>query len=540
MNRNWLLIIPLFVGISLMISAWFQSYPIGIVSSDDWLFLHISTLYWIGLPLTLCSLYVIGLTYNCKIIQCLVALGIFFTIYSLSFYFSMLPGSDSQLFRGLNEFFQKTSSLTPDSNWHLYYEYPLFFILTQALVMITGLQLAHIEFLLYSLIGILIVLGLFIYFYKIPSHNNRQRSNLSFLPIVGFSIVMFSFFNYQAVPFSLATSIFIIILAIEKRFHSNTLSKTFTTIQLVLFVAICFMHLFVAAFFILFLFGQYLLNWRNTRIRAHYLILSVLTIVIYLSVQLFQASISLRSSTETILNNLLTSDLSKTVQQTFYSQPLPLDSLAQNFSRLSIIVAAAICVFGFLALFKARNLSKVDIALFFAGFIYLLVGTFLPILGSRAIGFIFIPLSLGVYYFTQGKKIIFIKSAFFICLILFTFVAIHHSFMGEVQYQTKEVYEAENFLLQHFSWNKTVEPKIIVDFRQSNYLTAFKATDASFFGENAANFTELPEYDWIIRTIGLEKVLFEKNITISDSVLISSFNLIYSNGYTELFTRSTT
>ena len=526
LRSNWLLVIPLLFGILLMASAWFLSYPLLIVSPDDWIFNHISSLYWIGLPLTVVSLYAIGLRSHSYKLQCVVALGIFLAINSLSYYYSMLPGSDAQLFRGLNEYYSKSDSLVADNKWHFYYEFPVFFVFTRIIGIVTGLELVHLEFFLYTLIGSMIVLGFFMFY----SANNKK---LVFLPVVGFAIAMFSFFNYQAVPFSLASSLLILMLAIEKKFEFRAVSRSKTVLILLLFVSVSFTHVFVSVFFILYLIAQYLLN-RNPK----YLRLILITVVIYSAVQFFHASVSLDANVQILVDNILSSDLSKVVEQTFIPNPSPIDALAQTFSRISFFLVTLVCGFGFLLLLLKKRLTNVDKAFLFSGLIYLVLGVFLPILGSRAIAFVFIPVSMGVFFFFRGRKEVIMKIVLLVGLVLFTFVSMHSTFIGEVQFQTKEAYAAENFMLKYYAWNQTAPPKVVIDFRQQNYLVAFEANRAYFYGEKIANFSELKEYDCVIYTVGLAKILAAQNITIVNSIENSSFHLIYSNGFTNSFVNS--
>ena len=511
-----------------MALAWYLSYPLSIVSPDDWIFNHISFYYWIGLPLTLVSLFAIGLRTRSKTLQCVVALGIFFAIYSLSYYYSMLPGSDSQLFRGLNENYSESNSLVPDNKWHFYYEWPGFFVLTRMITIVTGLELVQLEFILYTLIGSLIVLGLQIYVSKISGY-------LSFLPVVAFSLAMFSFFNYQAVPFSLATALLILMFAIEKKFQSNASSRSKTILLTLLFAAISLTHLFVSLFFILYLATQYLLHRRRNLVRMHYLRLLFITTVTYLSVQLFQAPVSLNTNFRAVIDNVLSSELSSVMQATFSSNLVPIDTLAQTFSRISFFLVVSVCGFGFLILIYKKRLENVDKAFFLSGLFYFLIGNFLPILGSRAIAFIFIPISLGVYSFIKGRRVTILKTAFLVCLILFTFTSIHRTFFDQVHFQTKEVYIAENFMLRNYSWNNTTPPRVVIDFRQQNYLVGFEPEGAYFSGPNSANFSAINEYDCIFYTVGLGKSLAARSITIETLVENSSFNLIYSNGFTSSF-----
>ena len=112
-----------------MVYSWLQSYPLSVVSLTDLVFYHVSVLYWVSLPLLLGSMFLIGLTTKNIYLKWLLTIGFLLTIYSLFYFYQMIPTSDSQYFRGLNEYFASTNDLNAYQPNHLYYQWPSFFIL---------------------------------------------------------------------------------------------------------------------------------------------------------------------------------------------------------------------------------------------------------------------------------------------------------------------------------------------------------------------------------------------------------------------------
>ena len=115
------------MGIVLMVYSWYLSYPLAIDSPGDFVFNHVSLLYWFSLPILLTSMYMIALTSKSNSLKWIISIGIVMTIYSISYFYFMLPGSDSQYFRGLTEYFIKTKDLDPLQPNHGYYQWPSFF-----------------------------------------------------------------------------------------------------------------------------------------------------------------------------------------------------------------------------------------------------------------------------------------------------------------------------------------------------------------------------------------------------------------------------
>ncbi len=105
MDKKKLLFVPLFVGLTLLIWSWFASYPLSVGSANDFVFKHMSLLYWFSLVLLFPSMYLIAATFKNNLLKWIMVVGIVLLLYSIFFFYNRLATSDSLFFRGLNEYF---------------------------------------------------------------------------------------------------------------------------------------------------------------------------------------------------------------------------------------------------------------------------------------------------------------------------------------------------------------------------------------------------------------------------------------------------
>ena len=210
MNKTKLLLIPFSIGLALFICSWFSSFPLSVDSVNDVIFNHLSILYWISLPLLFSSMYLMAVNVKSHLLKWLLTVGIVLTFFSLSYFFSMLPSSDSSWFRGQTQYFIETGSLNPSMINHLYFQWPAFFVLSNVATSVSGLGLIQLEFLQYALIGFILATTLYVYFAKI-------WKNGSVLSVIAFFVVMFAFLNYQDVPFSFALGLLFVLFMLETR-----------------------------------------------------------------------------------------------------------------------------------------------------------------------------------------------------------------------------------------------------------------------------------------------------------------------------------
>jgi hypothetical protein len=508
------------VGLSLMIYSWLLSYPLIVVGANDYVFNHVSIFYWIGLELTLVSAYLAAINLKNKTLKCIIVIAMIMAMYSLSYYYYFLPGSDSQYFRGLNEHFIQTGDLTPNNYGRSYYQWPSFFLLNNALVSLTGLPLVIVDFLLFAVIGILLFTGL----YKFAS---AGYGNLGIFAVLSYSVAMFYFLDYQAVSFSLAFALLILLFVLDKK---PDFSRSKLVLSIVLFAACSFVHLFVPLFFVLYIVMMYFFA-RNRK----YIRLALLYFVTYGSIQIFQAPISF----DTYLRLIFTSasKYSSVAQSTLALSTVPLDSVVQIFSRMGIILATVVCSIGFIILFLRRKTTASDKAIFATGISYLVVGSVLYLVGLRGLPLAFIPTSIGIYAFSRGKNR-FLKVFVLLIVSLFVFQPIHESFNNnQVVFQTKDAYLAEDFVLTMRNWSSTATySTVFCHFRVWTYLEARIGTSsANFFTDyNPIDQSKLDSYEVIVYTAGLANSLSRINYTINDIIISNQYNLVYNNGYSSV------
>ena len=449
----------------LIIYSWYLTYPLSTVSANDFVFNHISILYWISLPLLFGSMFLMAVTTKSNLLKWLLSIGIVLTFFSLSYFYSMMSGGgiDSQFYRGLTEYFIKTKSLDPSQVNHSYYQWPGFFVLADVVTSVSGLSLASYGFLLYTIIGVLLATALYVY-------GTRKYTNYGIIVVAAYFIVISGYINYQAVPFSLALGLLFLLFMLETRKRSGSLIVT----MLVLYSALLITHLFVAVFFVLYLLARSLFD-KNSQNKRLYRSLFLITFIGWFIVQFNLA----RFSFDQIVVNITKSPVDSysiiasntfTSFQSSSSLTNTVNVTAQFFSRTVIIAFAGLCVAGLILLLIKRKMNALEKAILFTGVVYSGLGAVLNTLGWRAIAVAFIPFSLGAAFLFQGRFKRYLVGLFLVLLVLTIFVPLHQSFSNnQIANQTRENYIADNFFLNHYNWEK---PSIIaVDFGTQNYLT---------------------------------------------------------------------
>jgi hypothetical protein len=424
----------------------------------------------------------------------------------------MLPGSDMQYFRGLTEYFAKTGDLVPSIPNHWYFQWPSYFLLSDIVTSVTGMDLANLQFLLFAIIGFLWVTAMYVY-------ASKAYKNEGFLAVATFFVGMFYFLDYQDVPFSLAFGLLFLLFMLETR------QKNFNVIltELVLFTCISFTHAFVPLFFVLYLLIRFMLN--RTRQYGH---LSLMTLIIYLVVQVTQAGFSFANNIRAVFT--VTSEYSSIAKTVLTPVSVPTDAIAQMFSRGVTIATVMICFTGFTILLIKRKMRDLDIAIFLTGVVYSAAGIVLYALGSRAIPLIFIPISLGAAYLLKTRFRPYVIAFFLVLLILFVFIPLHGTFGGsEIFFQTKADYQTENFLIDHYNW--TNPSLILAHYRVITYLETKQPSPVHFEDDvYSPLFPRIKEYDCIVYTVGLGINLLRYNITTDSMLREAKLNVVYTSG----------
>ena len=324
-----------------------MSYPLSPISKSDFIFSHISSLYWVSLPLLMVSLFLMALTTKNNFFRLILSIGIVLVFFSLSYFYSMMPTADSQQFRAFSENFIQTNSLDASQPNHDYYQWPAFFIISNILTSVAGIQIPNYEFFLYTLIGLLLTATLYIY-------GTKRYAAGGFLMVIAFFIPLSQLIDYQPVPFSLALAILFLLFLLDTQPHSNAR----TAAIVLLYASLLITHLFVPLFFVLYLLIKSILerNAQNRRINANFFLLSLVS---YFLVEITIAKFSFGQLVRNILaapptySGMISSALSS-------SSVSSISLIAQFFSRAVTLTFIATCFAGLVLLFIRR---KTDIRL---------------------------------------------------------------------------------------------------------------------------------------------------------------------------------
>lgn len=519
MQKEKLVLLPLCAGLILMLYSWYLSYPLRIDSVNDFVFNHISPLYWLSLASMLASLYVIATMNKSSNLKLIICASIVMSFYGLSYFYYSLPGSDVHYFRGLTEYFIRTDDLDPSKPAHTYFQWPIFFIFNKMAVSITGLEAIHFEFLLYAILGLLYVASFYVYASKFSKDGG-------YLAVAAYFIVMYMFLNYQFAPFSLAFG-FIFLLYILDTHTTAKPEVTLTT--MLIFTILTLLHPYAPAFFVIYELIMYIMSRRQ-----RYLRLFVFTLVTYLVVLIYFTTTFFPYVVREV-TNLYTGEYPTIIGRTFSERvaaaPI-IEPIAQTFSRTIIISTAAISFLGFLLLWRRRKLRPVDYAIFLSGALYSVAGAILPVLGNRAFYFLFIPISLGVTYFLTSKFRKPLICIFLALLILFAFIPLHRSFQdAQIMFQTEEEYVSANFMLDHYNWDKSTS--VLSHFRLMHYLEMRSAGNVSFGHDLDESFPDkVSGYDSIVYTVGLGKSFMRHNSSMSERFSETAYNRVFDSSFT--------
>lgn len=104
-------------------------------------------------------------------------------------------------------------------------------------------------------------------------------------------------------------------------------------------------------------------------------------------------------------------------------------------------------------------------------------------------------------------------------------------------FQTKEDYQTENFLIDHYNW--TNPAFILAHYRVITYLQT-KQPSVAYFEDDVYSplFPRLKEYDCIVYTVGLGKNLLRYNYTTERILHDEKLNVVYNNGFSYIAIKS--
>lgn len=501
-----------------MFYSWYSTFPLSAFSANDFVFNHVSIFYWLSLPLLLVSMFLIALTTKNDYLKWILSIGIILTLFSLSYFYYLMPGPDSEYFRGASEHFINTRIMDSSHLNHFYYQWPAFFILMDIVPSVSGLSLANFEFLLFSIIGFLIATALYIY-------GSKKFKNSGVIVLIVFFMSINYFINYQSVPFTLALGLLFLMFVLD----THQKSAGLIVIMIILFLNLLILHLFVPLFFVFYLLLKSLLE-KSSQGKRLYRNLSLITLVSYFLVELSIAQFSI----DQIIKNIFDApaEYSYIITGLTSAALTGFRGTAQFFSRTVTIVTLSICVIGLVLLFIKRQMTELDKSILVTGIVYSGLGFVLNTLGWRAIALALFPVSLGAAFLFRDKLKPYIAGLLIVLLALFVFAPINQSFNAEISFQTKENYIADNFFIEHYNW---AEPGYVVtDFRTSTYLISKLSVnvfinDWLYPGERADAILYTPQFK------GLKLANYSSMESLSQG---EGLNVVYNNGISCLLTAS--
>ena len=525
--RKEIIVLSVFItGLLLIIFSWYKSYPIGVDSPFDFLPNHISPFFWIGVSVVCAALYIMAMLSKKNSLKLIATIGIILFLFSSAYFFWYMPGVDSQYFRGLTEYFNETGDLNFQSSYHSYYQWPIFFVFSK-IAFTLGLNPRFFEFILF---------GLFSFIYGVSLYSVFQKSSKdgAFLAVVSYFIIIWWYLDYQFVPFTLGFG-FLLILFMLDSFENKKTATTLTI--LIIFAGITLIHSFVPLFFVSYVFIKYILGRERK-----YLNFFLITLLIYFIVLMFRAEIFFKMGIEDVLGLSSYTSVSF-IGNVIVSASTPLDEFAQMISRAVFIVTALVAGSGFVILLLKRKLGKTNITFLLSGMIFFLIGfVALPILGTRALQILVIPLSLGVVYLQETKFKRYFQVLFLILLILFICTPLHSSFNStakQITYQTEANHQCADFLLHYYRPNEI--SLMGTDVRTGWYIAPKLSIANVTLGNSLYSFFvyDPDNYSCILYTVGLEKAFINQNYTAASAFQeMNEYSVFYSSGSSQILVSS--
>jgi hypothetical protein len=524
-DKRSILRVTIPLGLILILYSYYLSYPLLMDAVDDFVYYHISPVYWLGLFILMPSLFVLATISERDVVRLLSCIGLLLSMYSIKFFYFSFPSSDVHYVRGLVEYALSTGDLDPGKAFHDYFQWPLFFVFIQMFSVLTNIDLTIIEYLSFIVFGVLYVSSLYVYYYNYDKKSNH-------ISIMAFLLVMYWFLNYQFAPFSLAMAFLFILYMIES---NDNLTINHTIISLLLYLCVVLTHPFAALFYIYYLLIMYAFSRRREHLQ-----LFLFTLLIYMAYTIYSTEFFI----PTVVGQIGRIDIMQytvIVRRTFSGRVTErpfIDVLSQTFSRIIVISTGLFTGIGFLQLLYRRKLRNVDNLLLISSGIIAVAGALIPVIGMRVVFGLVIPISLGINYFFDSKYRRHTIALFLILVTLFPFIPLTQSFYDrEVHFQTENEYVTSNFFIEHHNWLN--RDSVLSHFRTSHYLktrtsgrTLFPHDVQDAFPYNAE------ESDYIIYNVGIGKKFYSANFTLPTFLEENAYNRIYDSHFSYIASKS--
>lgn len=514
-------------GASLIVVAWFRSYPVSIENPGNYLFNSISPLYWIGLSLFNGSLLLIASNTRSRFERYCCGLAFFAFAFSIRFFFVHITGPDSDYFRGLGENFMANRTLEPRQ--HEYYQWPSLFTLSAIVSEVLHLDINAISFVLF-LTWTVCFTGLLFFFQK-PADDVRD-----FLSIAAYVIVPYAFLNWQFAAQTFGLVLFFLCVQLMTRRQIAYLSSS-----IVVYVALVLTHGFLALFLVI---GTLILTVWSRR----YFLSFVSFALLYGLYVVFRADILFLGLLRSLVSLQFLREYLLTLSYTL-AEPVPgLDALGQLVSRAITVSLGGILAVLTLRSIMSRKIRGLDLSLILTGLVDLAAGLVVPFIGPRAFQIVMVPMS----NMLKTSRLKHLRQPalayFFLLLVLFPFSLIH-LYYTDTHYMTlREQTAADVIIIPLYNADSKTDAGTLVRALVEYYLLSKSTTGVQFFDETRGRqiFADVDRSRLVFMSPELEVTLANR-LALSESEIArlrsvgvgSGFSRIYSDGHVKLLLSTT-
>lgn len=375
-------------GLILILISWYYSYPIYMPDLGEKTFTQFYPSIWPGILCSVLGLFLAGYYSEKKNVKLLCVAVFPIVLLSYIYFYIYTPTSDSA---GVKAMFQVFHNTGINTSVDPYYQFPTYFTINESTGLISNIDVISIATIFFALFGILIAVYLLFY---LKSISKTKSYKIAFLGVIIYFTGIFFNLNYQWVPQTLAFIFFLLLL-----YTSSKNKFEYQLLSIILFTALVFTHLFIPAIFLVF-FGIYSFKVKESRN------IFLLMACVYTATIIYHATFYPPVIVEAFRDSVygVGGDYATTMSQSF-NDPVGITSqILSAINRVRVPLTWMILALGCLFLWIKKKMNYSAIALGLSGGIYFGIGLFYPVLGTRSLQVLFIPLVLGLGFFLSKWK----------------------------------------------------------------------------------------------------------------------------------------
>jgi hypothetical protein len=509
------------IGTFLIFIAWMNSYPVAAASPYSYIYDSIPTYYWISLTVANVGLFVVAYRSKNRWERLVCAVLFFVFAYSIKYFYFFIEGPDSDYFLALTQsVFFRGGIPSPQQN--TYFEWPMLFILGTIMSEISGLSTriaAEILFFCWSL-----EFPAVLFFYSSGTNDIRD-----FLAVVAYTIVAYPFLNWQYAAQTFALVLFTICILLLLKHSSSS-----RVLAIVVYIDLLFSHAILPFILVIVAVVMAVRNRKYVTIAAVFGMFYGMYIA-YLGTY---AAATLVVVARIALLQEYSGIIGATLPQTYFSG---IDFVGQIVSRLVTLSMLGLLVILSLLALHLRKLRIMDMALAIAGFIYLVSGSLISILGARSLQIIAIPATRGISVLSVPTRIRKGLLVYFLLMLIIFPVGLVHLIYNSNYYMTAGDLQAANTIINlEERGDIDYSTRILMTTWSYQYIEGLTYARAHYVTEAAplVYFSGTAWFSYVLWDPQLEKALLGAGLTqgnlSSMEATTDHFDRVYSDGRTTI------